>query len=925
MAMAATIDNIKAFARSGFRTHNGETPTSHLAASAFGWGEGNARIEGDWQLGDDLRVTRGFVGPQRAVVFGTAPKADAPEAIQAAALFAYHASIEWGVIVGGEGAVVLNSHWVRNNEWFHLPMVRWSDLSRDPRLLTAIDPEGLTSGRLERIATDVLEPERFLRPVDDALVDRLDHWRDKSIEHARQVVSVDEQLQVLFAQLFVLRAVEDRGLHPGLPRLLDVVRDGLADLSQLRDTFAIALANIQSELFAASSLDNLPAFVLGGIINDLYYVHGLPRGAHRYNFAWIDADILGRAYEKYLSHVLTPAPLQAQLQIFEQPLRGVGRVSVRRTTGVYYTPPYLSGYLTDQCLGLVGGTHLKVSDDDLDLSEILDEATKRAGSEDRLPYVADFACGSGSFLVAAADWLIRRLREKDPHRNWARELVDGKHIVGIDIDDKAVTITRMNLWIRFTEEPHALPLPRLEEIIVAGDSLTDSPWKTLPHDYDVVLGNPPFLATGKTAPREELAVRFRSAQGRFDYSYLFVELAVNRLRAGGVLGMVVPNRLFRNRDAGTIRDILATETDILSIVDFGVNEVFVGTTAYIGSLIARKRAPAGERATHVRVIVVSDVSAKYIGSLLSRGSETPGHIHNDVMEAFDASHPHGSDAWLLLSPHDRRMRYRLDREVCQLGDVAGIFQGIRTGSNDLFLVEIGTSDGELATVVNGLGDDAVIEVALLRPAVVGPDIQRYDLVQGTRHLLYPYRGGASISEAELRKTFPRTYEYLSRYREPLSARGSISAGGLRWFDLVRKREEGWLTSRKLLTRDLTTKTSFALDNVGSTFLVGGTAVVPFDPGFALALLSYLNSSVISEFLGQITPSFRQGFQKIEPQHLQRVPILGTLLDDAGLKKELTQLGAARVAAQVESRPSEAREAEQRIDQLLAQALSLPTE
>ena len=37
--------------------------------------------------------------------------------------------------------------------------------------------------------------------------------------------------------------------------------------------------------------------------------------------------------------------------------------------------------------------------------------------------------------------------------------------------------------------------------------------------------------------------------------------------------MVVPNRLFRNRDAGTIRQLLTTQTDLLSIIDFGSNGV----------------------------------------------------------------------------------------------------------------------------------------------------------------------------------------------------------------------------------------------------------------------------------------------------------------------------------------------------------------
>jgi methylase of polypeptide subunit release factors len=846
-----------------------------------------------------------------------------PDILNTAALVAYHAAIEWGMVLSPQGATLFNSHWIRDDQWFRLPLIEWKDLDRHASLLESTTPEGVTSGRIDGLATNVLKPDRFLSRVDDVLVDRLDHWRNESLKYSRQSVKVDEQLQLLFAQFFVLRAVEDRGLRKDLPTLETALQiDGAADLAALNAIFAAAREHIQPDLFSTGPLEVIPEFVIGGVIRDLYFPHGLPAGGYRYNFAWIDADVLGRAYEKYLSHVLTPAPLEGQLRMFDQPLREVERISVRKTAGVYYTPDYLSGFLTEQCLERVFPPSHPDEEGLVDLSLELqvDTALLAAEEEGRLPRIADFACGSGSFLVAATNYLIRRLRERDPNRNWARELVDGKNIVGIDIDERAVTLTRMALWNRFTEEPNALPLPRLEEIVVVGDSLTDAPWKTLPETYDVVLGNPPFIATGKAAQREELAARFKSAQGRFDYSYLFVELAVQHLLPGGFLGMVVPNRLFRNRDAGTVREILTSETDIVAIVDFGPNEVFPGITAYIGSIVAQKHSDKIERCDTSRVVVVSDISPRYMGALLARATLEEGELHNDSIAAFDVPQPRGDTPWLLLSPKDRRLRHRLDQEASTLGAVAGIFQGIRTGANDIFILTIESTDGDLARVSNGLGDTGIVETALLHPTVFGSDIQRYEVVVATKHLLYPYRSGTAIAETELREAYPRTFEYLNGYREPLSARGSIAAGGLRWYELVRKRDEKWLTSRKLLTRDLATETSFAIDNVGSVFLVGGTAVVPGDPEMALPLLAYLNSSLVSEFLSQITPTFKSGFQKFEPQHLQRVPILSALMDSAALRDELTGLASIAISARMEKRLKEQQKAEKDIERLLQDAL-----
>jgi hypothetical protein len=67
---------------------------------------------------------------------------------------------------------------------------------------------------------------------------------------------------------------------------------------------AKASSQIQSELFDQIDFDIFPPFVLAGIIRDLYTPSHLPISDAEYNFSWIDADVLGRAYEKYLSTLL---------------------------------------------------------------------------------------------------------------------------------------------------------------------------------------------------------------------------------------------------------------------------------------------------------------------------------------------------------------------------------------------------------------------------------------------------------------------------------------------------------------------------------------------------------------------------------------------------------------------------------------------
>jgi methylase of polypeptide subunit release factors len=837
-------------------------------ATALNWDKGNAAIEPIKLDNGNIEIARGYIGPQPAAIFAASENQSLSEVINEAALFAYHASIPWGIVATPDGATIFNSLWIRSENWFRLPTVPWNELESNLITLKAITPQGIADNEIERVATKLYQPDRVLLPVDDALVERLDHWRSETLRHSRKVANVDESLQTLFAQFFILRSVEDRELiSGGLPTLRSLCNaSGVVDILKLRELIQQAAILIGAEIFTTAPLDDIPELVLGGIINDLYIPNALPSGTSRYNFAWIDSDVLGSAYEKYLSTILAPAPLPPQISLFEKPVRGVSRISVRKSAGVYYTPNYLVRYLTEQCL---------------DRCEKIIEAGG-------IPRIADFACGSGSFLVAASDSLLKRLRKHDPSRNWVQELILNRCIVGVDIDPRAVTMSRLSLWLRFAEEPDPLPFPSLEQAIIQGDALGTEVWSQIPSKYDVVLGNPPFLATSLAPNKEELAKNFTTARGRFDYSYLFIELALNKLSEGGSVALVVPNRLFRNRDASMIRDLITQKANLVTLTDFGSLEVFEDTSAYIATIEAEiKISGLQSDVTKVRVINVHDLSSDYFTIQLIEASKPGRELSNRILTAYDASHPRGSKPWILISPSARRIRTRLEDLGERLDSIAGIYQGIRTGANDVYIVEIDSGqEGPLARVTNGFGESGIVETALLHPLLFGSDLQRYHSPKAVKHIIYPYWSNSVIPEGELESRFPRTFEYFLQYSDILNSRASLEGGGLRWYELIRKRDMKWLTSPKLLTRDLVVNSSFAIDVAGNNFLIGGTAVVPADPDLLLPLLAYLNSSIVDQFLKDVAPSFRGGFRKIEPQHLQLIPVLRQLLEPSELSDGL---------------------------------------
>lgn len=870
-------------------------------AQAFGWSDRDLSGREISRGGTSLNVARGTLGGEPAALFATVTARNGYDPIDSAALYAYHTGVGWGVVSDVEGLTVFNSHWLRDTNWFRLPLIAWGESHANVDILASLNPAGLISGEPQRIANRQQEPSGFLKPVDDELVARLDKWRDQALRYARDVDNVDALLQTLYAQFFVLRTVEDRHLDCRVPPVSSIVLDPQKVRWEAWHQLLIAAReHVGSDLFDEDVATRIPEHVIAGVVDDLYHPRGLPGRDVRYNFSWIEADVLGVAYEKYLATLLQPLPLPAQSELFLQPQRDVARISVRKSSGTYYTPHYIHNFLATRCV---------------------DEYFSAHGEGTSLPHVIDFACGSGSFLVSAVNQILKHLKSRDPHRRWANELVEGGFVAGIDIDAKAVTTARLNLWQRLVEEPEALPLPNLANVIIHADGLDRDGWGKLDREYEIVLGNPPFLTTSHVANRQALEANFVAAKGRYDFSYLFVEQGLNVLAANGYLGMVVPNRLYRNRNGQSIRELIIKRADLLAIVDFGTTRPF-DASSYIGSIVARRRPGEAAMAEHVRVMVVQSLDPEFFSALLLDATINAGEGNSGVIRSYLARHPSSGSPWLLLSNEEQRALVAMEDISVRLDMVAALPQGIRTGANDLFIFDVDSTDGtHLCQVRNGLGETCVLEIELLELVVYGSQVQRYEKVMPTQRLLYPYRRNAALSESELQSRYPYTWQYFIRNRDFLSARGSLKKSGGRWYELIWPRDESWLRKPKLLIRDLAPETAFAADQTGTTFLVGGTAVVPEDTNLLVALMAYLNSKVIDNLVRRATPQFRGDFQKFEPQHLASVPILNRFIEDPEFSNQLEVFGTRVMDARMRGSSEDVRNYEGEIEAMIRGVLA----
>lgn len=805
--------------------------------------------------------------------------------------FAYHSGYEWVFDVRTASPTISNTCWRTTSGVYSVP-----GEEQISKVCETLTPYGFESDLPAKTALSIQTFDKQVLPIEFALIKKLGELRKMAFRYSMAAPEVlDREIHLLITQLFVLRAIEDLGLgsQKGLEPLSKCVADGQLNLNQLEEIYKIAGQVVQPKLFDKSPLTDLAPIAVASAITALYEQPDIP-GSPNLNFAWIDPDVFGSVYERYLSTVLAEAPPPMQSSLFEIGLREVEELSQRKQGGVYYTPQPLVRTLVQKAL---------------------DVACPDGLALDSLPRIADFSCGSGAFLAGALDKILKGL-PADQRTLAAQRIVSEKLLVGVDIDERAVALARLNIYLRLAQENEILPLPDLDACVVQGDALE----KQLPDQlealtFDAIVGNPPFLPTRFIQDKEALVANFRSASGRFDFSSLFVELALKRVKPLGAVALVVPNRIFTNKSAQRIRDLVIEYSNIDTIVDFGSNNVFQGVSAYIGLLICRRTSQEMPPQPY-KCVRVRRLSDAFSLEPVTRAIFSPDGSEGEDIEVFFEEQPIIGATWSYMAPSLRFLLSRVEAKGKPLSDVADARQGIKTGANYVYILRlIQDSDQAYVEVEDVSGRRHYLERNLLRPVTTGPEITRYvtfgGMSEGSHVIIYPYSRGVPLPEQVLRDECPRIYAYLSGFRNELASRISVGSSAQPWFGLIRPRDDAWLSCAKLLTRDLISSPSFSIDRSGGTYLVGGVGIMPVDTDHLLPLLGILNSRLFDEVLRVASSSYRGEFIKVEPGRLLTSYIPTQLLDD----QDFYDLVAQRL-----SNPGNGDEIESEIDRMVMDSI-----
>ncbi len=470
---------------------------------------------------------------------------------------------------------------------------RWDDLAG------IFGRDAVYKGSFDKYA-ESNKVKRGTATVDAAFLEEIEAWREQLARNfALRNPNLSQRelnfaVQATIDRILFLRMCEDRGIEqygrllgqcngPNIyPRLFKIFRD--AD-----DRYNSGLFYFHPEQSRAEPPDELTPFLklddkpLKEIIASLYY----PQSP--YEFSVLSAEILGQVYERFLGKVIRLTEGH-QAKVEEKP-------EVRKAGGVYYTPTYIVDYIVKNTVG-----------------KLLEDKTPRQAVKLR---ILDPACGSGSFLLGAYQYLL------DWHRDWYVKDGPTKHtkviyqtsgniwqlattekrrillnnIFGVDIDPQAVEVTKLSLLLKVLEGEskqtldkqlllyHERALPDLPSNIKCGNSLigpefyenhqgtlfdederyrinvlnwhTEFPAIMKAGGFDAVIGNPPYGAFADAQQVYYYRKRFDCSKATHDSYALFIEKSAKLLRQTGLFGMIVQSGWVSAPTMEQLREVFA--------------------------------------------------------------------------------------------------------------------------------------------------------------------------------------------------------------------------------------------------------------------------------------------------------------------------------------------------------------------------------
>ena len=766
-----------------------------------------------------------------------------------------------------------------------------SDLSKKQFSLNVLDSEAEYFGK---------KPKRI--PIDKQLLQDLLQYRDLLVNDIIKENSIsgndaEHATQKILNRLIFIRSCEDRQIENRY--LKSSIRDWEENknkklIQYLQEIFAYFRRRYGSTLFEKHFCDDLQ-------INDntlLTIIEGLYQSkqkAIQYNFAEIEHDILGKIYENYLGTIQ------------------------QKKDGAYYTPSYISKYICENTIipYLSKSNVTKIHDLISEYSNNLKELELKIHNI----RILDPACGTGEFLIRAIDILLEISKEiqhqkemsghythtvkkkksgiatfqtfdKDVENQELRTIIRN-NIHGVDINEEAIEITQLNLFLKLATSSQQLM--DVSKNILVGNSLIDDlrvdpnalDWeKTFPEKFDVVIGNPPYVSKKNMKDGSPEHVKYlnntefdsTASGGNYDLSVIFIEKGFNLLKKNGEFGYIVTNKFFLTDYGEGLRKFISDRQSVREIIDFADQQVFKGkATTYTTIIFLNKN--ENKKFKYLKTKKLLEQKEQ-----LGINSET---YNQNTKMFFMKNSDLTKDPWIFLNQLDKKIVKRVE-SFEKLGSdeiTKRIFQGLNTGADPVFILKLIDNEEKTVKVFSkSLNKNIILEKEMIRPLLKGADIKKWDVSNYEEVIIFPYivkdDNASLIEEKTLKVKYPKTYNYLLQTKSKLEAREHGKWKGVsKWYAFGRHSNIDQFDQDKILIQVLANSATFAVDKGTNVLFVGGGTAGGY--GISLSkkskisfysLTALLNSSFLDWMHHQGATRFGNGFYAYGQMYIENLPI-----------------------------------------------------
>lgn len=785
---------------------------------------------------------------------------------------------------------------------------KWSEIS------DLFSREAVLNGSIDKYVKSIPH-KRGEKEVDDSLLDDISEWREMLAKNIAlrnpelSTSSLNYAVQTIIDRIMFLRICEDRGIEQYM-RLKDLLNGDRVYL-RLFEMFQQADERYNSGIFhfnkepGRSNPDTItPKLIiddkpLKDIIKQLYFP------VSPYEFSVLPAEILGQIYEQFLGKVIRlTAGHRAKVEYKPQ---------VKKAGGVKYTPAYIVECIVKETIGsLVKGK----TSDEVDHIHILDPA-----------------CGSGSFLIVAYQYLLDWYKEwyiqnqvsvsnkkkksketiyKGKDGEWKLTTEERKRILinniyGVDIDSQAVEVTKLSLLLKVLEGEneetlskqmkifHERVLPDLSNNIKCGNSLIN--WDILkdnpnlakdeverinPFDWEsgfpeimqaggfhAIIGNPPYIRIQTMKEWAPLEVE------RYKQEYVSASSGNYDIYV-----IFVEKGLSLLNDQGRLGFILPHK---FFNAKYGQPlRMIISNGRHLSKVVHFGDQQVFDGVTTYTCLLFLNKSGKDKLQFVKVQDLEEWRITTESTEGEIDSENIKDDVWNFVVGRGAELFEKLNAMQVKLSDATvRIFQGIKTGADKIYIVEeIERIDDKVKVYSKENMTEYWIEIDLLHPLIKGGDSKRYHFTKTNRLILFPYVSVSGtvnlISESHLKSKYPLTWSYLQDNKEYLENREHGKMSGTDWYSYSRNQALDVISLPKIFTPDIAAHSSLSFDECGDVFFTGGVAGgygILVSPEFSTKyMLGLLNSKLLEWFIHQSATSMRGGYYSYESRFIRNLPI-----------------------------------------------------